>query len=165
MALDFVQEVDTLKSFAETFVLCPWQWDTFSPPTELRWRCLKFCPSNRSRVPSHSGIYAFVVRKQPSAFPPHGYIMYVGMAGRDGGGSLQARYSNYFSEKRTLKRPKVHYMLNKWAGHLYFYYAPIKKTACDIHKLEQHLCDAIIPPCNINDFSARIRSLVGAFNS
>ena len=121
---------------------------------------MKFSLSNRSRVPRRAGIYAFVVRKPASGFPRHGYIMYVGMTKGDGGGNLRTRYANYLSETRVLKRPKIHYMLNKWAGCLYFYYALASDAIRDIPTLEQALCDAIIPPCNINDFSAKIRKTV-----
>ncbi|MFC1461718.1 hypothetical protein ACFLQR_04290 [Verrucomicrobiota bacterium] len=88
--------------------------------------------------------------------------MYVGMTGSDGGGTLRIRYSGYLSEKNVLRRPKIHYMLNKWPNDLYFYYAEIGRRH-DIPTVEQKLCDAIIPPCNINDFSAEIRRAVRAF--
>lgn len=162
MALDFVQQVDTLESFAKTFVFCPRQWDQFAPPAPLKWRCLKFSRVNLNKVPPQSGVYAFVLRKRSSFFPPHGYIMYVGMTGSDGGGTLRNRFSAYLSERKVLKRPKIHYMLNKWPGHIYFYYAEIDQQH-DIPAIEQQLCDAIIPPCNINDFSAEIRRVVRAF--
>ena len=162
MAYDFVQQVDTLESFAKTFVFCPRQWEQFDPPTQLSWRSLKFTRTNRDRVPSESGIYAFVLRKYSRAFPQHGYIMYVGITGSDGGGTLKKRYSAYLSEKKNLKRPKIHYLLNKWPDDLYFYYAELDPVY-DIKAVEQQLCDAIIPPCNINDFSAEIRRVVRAF--
>jgi hypothetical protein len=163
MAIDFVQEVDDLESYAKTFVLCPRQWETFAPPVDLKWHHLRFSSANRAQVPACPGVYAFVVRRRTSSFPRHGYVMYIGMTKRDGAGNLKTRYANYLSERKTVKRPKVHYLLNKWRDHLFFYYAEITDNTCDIAQVEQGLCDAIIPPCNINDFSAKVRRLVRAF--
>ena len=163
MPLDFVQETDDLKSFAVRFVLSPRQWETFQCPTSLTWHRVKFDRPNATVVPTATGIYAFIVEYPGFQLPPHGYIMYIGITKRDGGGNLRKRYRQYLDEKRVLKRAKVHYMLNKWSQHLYFHYAEVTDPQCDIRDLEQRLCDAMVPPYNKNDFSAMIRKQVQAF--
>lgn len=163
MPLDFVQETDDLKSYSIRFVLSPQQWRIFDSPVVLTWDRVKFEPENAGDIPLSKGIYAFVLEYPNSQFPPHGYVMYIGIIKRDGGGNLRKRYKQYFNERRVLKRPKVHYMLNKWSQQLYFHFAEVMDSACDIRDLEQRLCDAMIPPCNKNDFSARIRAQVQAF--
>jgi len=163
MPLDFVKETDDLKSFSRRFVLSPQQWAAFNCPLILAWQRVKFEPPNWTHVPEATGIYAFVVECPGSQFPPHGYVMYIGITKRDGGGNLRKRYKQYFTEKRVLKRPKVHYMLNKWPQHLYFHYSEVPDRQWDIRDLEQRLCDALIPPFNQNDFSAKIRKRVRAF--
>lgn len=163
MPLDFVQETDDLKSFAIRFVLSPKQWATFQCPTPLTWHRVKFERLNATAVPKATGIYAFAVEYPGFQLPPHGYVMYIGITKRDGGGNLRKRYRQYLHEKRVLKRAKVYYMLNKWSQHLYFHYAVVTDPTLDIRGLEQQLCDAMIPPCNKNDFSAMIRRQVQAF--
>ncbi len=163
MPLDFVQETDELKSFAMRFVLSPRQWATFSTPVNLSWHRVKFETTNVNNVPESKGIYAFVVEYPDSQFPPHGYVMYVGITKCDGGGSLRKRYRQYLSEKRFLKRARINYMLNKWSQQLFFHYAEVADARCNVLDLEQRLCDAMIPPCNKNDFSAKIRKQVQAF--
>jgi hypothetical protein len=163
MPLDFVQETDALKSFALRFVLSSRHWEAFSCPTSLSWQNMKFDRTNAKAVPAVTGIYAFIVENRDPQLPPHGYVMYIGITKTDGGGNLRKRYGNYINEKRILKRPKIHYMLNKWEKNLYFYYAEVSDPKCDIGDLEQRLCDAMIPPYNQNDFSAKIRKQVRAF--
>ena len=163
MPLDFVKETDELQSFALRFVLSPTQWAEFNCPAILAWHRVKFEPPNSSHVPETTGIYAFVVEHPDSQFPPHGYVMYIGITRSDGGGTLRKRFSNYIGEKRGLKRPKLHYMLNKWSSQLYFHYAEMADTECDILDLERRFCDALLPPFNQNDFSAKIRKQVRAF--
>ena len=163
MPLDFIQETDELKTFAIRFVLSPHQWAAFDCPTGLAWRRVKFDRLNPDDVPPVRGIYAFVVEHPDSQFPPHGYVMYIGITRSDGGGTLRKRFSNYIGEKRGLKRPKLHYMLNKWSSQLYFHYAEMADTGCDILDLERRFCDALLPPFNQNDFSAKIRKQVRAF--
>ena len=163
MPFDFVQETDDLKSFAIRFVLSPRQWRTFHSPAVLAWKRVKFEPENVDDIPLSKGIYAFVLECPDSQFPPHGYVMYVGIINSDGGGNLRKRYRQYFTEKRVLKRVKVHYMLNKWAWYLYFHYSEVTDIQCDIRNLERSFCDALLPPFNVNDFSAKIRKQVRAF--
>lgn len=163
MPLDFVQETDDLKSYAIRFVLSPRQWATFQCPISLTWHRVKFDRQNAAAIPRATGIYAFIVEYMGSQFPPHGYVMYIGITKRDGGGNLRKRYRQYLAERRVLKRAKVHYMLNKWSQHLYFHYSEVNDSQCDIRELERRLCDALVPPCNKNDFSARIRQQVQAF--
>ena len=163
MPLDFVQETDDLKSFAVRFVLSPRQWGTFACSIALAWQRVKFDRLNVTAVPKATGIYAFAVENPGLQLPPHGYVMYIGITRNDGGGSLRKRYKQYLNERRVLKRPKIHYLLNKWSQQLYFYYAVVTDPTFNIRGLEQQLCDAMIPPCNINDFSAMIRRQVRAF--
>ncbi|APZ97619.1 hypothetical protein BWQ93_03295 [Sphingopyxis sp. QXT-31] len=99
-------------------------------------------------------------------FPPHGYIMYIGITGEEAlHRTLNDRFYEYLKEQRRNKRPKVHYMLAKYSDDLFFNYVPIADDTFDLGQLEADLNDAIIPPVVEKDFSAEVRAVVKAFRS
>ncbi|MFT0621922.1 hypothetical protein ACMHYQ_04575, partial [Ectopseudomonas guguanensis] len=61
-----------------------------------------------------------------------------------------------------LIRPNVHYTLNKYKDNIYFYYATVDRDTYPLKDIETSLNDALIPPCNINDYSAEMRPKVKA---
>lgn len=164
LSSDFVNHVDHLKSLQQTFVMNTKEWEALSPPVALNWEQLKFTSANLASVPEDSGVYAFVIKSENANLPIFSYLMYIGIAGykENSPRTLRDRYKNYIKEEADLIRPKVHYMLSKYQGNVYFFYVPIDKTKCELQKLETMLNDALIPPCNENDFSGEMRKKVKA---
>ncbi len=89
--------------------------------------------------------------------------MYIGITGQNGNGrTLRNRYGDYLMEQKKHKRPKIHYMLNKYTDDLQFAYAAFPDPTFNLEALELDLNDAIIPPVVVKDFTAEIRQLVKA---
>lgn len=159
----FVERVTLLKGQTRSFVLSPDQWRTYSLTHPMVWQSVKFDDNNQISVPEERGVYAFVVRHDNGYFPPHGYIMYVGITGSTKTQrTLRTRYGEYIRERQRNKRPAVHYMLNAYKDDLFFLYVPIADTDVRLDELERALNDAIIPPVSKKDFSAEVRALIGA---
>lgn len=162
MAHDFVQKVDALKVDIRSFMISPTRWRTSRVAIPLVWTFLPFTKANRANVPQQAGVYAFVVRHVNDHFPGHGFIMYIGITGANGNGrTLHDRYGDYLREQQKNKRPKVHYMLDKYSEDIYFAYSATD-PAINLEALELDLNDAIIPPVVVKDFSAEVRQLVKA---
>jgi hypothetical protein len=88
--------------------------------------------------------------------------MYVGITGAASSTrTLFDRFGDYLAEQKNNKRPRVHYMLTKYADDIYFAYCATA-AGVDLQQLELDLNDAIIPPVVVKDFTAEIRELVGA---
>lgn len=165
MVHDFVQKVDAVKADSRRFYVSPARWRKSRVTTALHWCKVKFLRDNKSLIPAQRGIYAFTVQHDNDHFPPHGFIMYIGITGEVAKNrTLQKRFMDYLYEKKRAKRPKVHYMLNKYEKDLYFYYCPIADGGIDLGELELNLNDAILPPVVVKDFSAEIRELVRALD-
>lgn len=160
----FVDRVKGLKSETQWFVLSPKNWRNYTLTHRLTWQSVKFEDANSATVPTEKGVYAFVVRHDNGYFPPHGFIMYIGITGiRGSKRTLRARYGEYVREKKRNKRSHIHFMLNAYEDDIFFFYAPVTDTAVKLDELEKALNDAIVPPMNKKDFSAEMRSVIGAF--
>ncbi|MGD9537120.1 MAG: hypothetical protein AB7P52_05125 [Alphaproteobacteria bacterium] len=160
----FVDAVEKFKARRRSFYLDPERWDGSRVDTDLDWQVLKFEPGNRDHVPEERGVYAFVVKRENGHFPPHGYIMYIGITGHQAAQrTLRKRFGDYLREKNKNKRPRVHFMLNRYESDLYFFFVPIDENV-DLAKLEIDLNDAIVPPVGRKDFSASIKALRDALN-
>lgn len=130
----------------------------------LTWNSVKFEAGNRDQIPDRRGIYAFTVMHANDHFPPHGFIMYIGITGaRARERTLHDRFYEYVREQQRNKRPRVHYMLSKYSENLYFNYATVDDEHLDLEQLELDLNDAIIPPVVVKDFTAEVRAIVAAF--
>ena len=70
---------------------------------------------------------------------------------------LRQRFREYLKERNELKRAIVWDMLRQYDGFMYFHYAEVTDYAVSLHKIETALLDAILPPCNQNDFSINIK--------
>ena len=163
MAHDIVQAVDEIKKDRRDFYLSPTRWRRSKVTFPLVWNEVKFEAANANSIPEQSGVYAFVVRHENNHFPPHGYVMYIGITGDVGPTrTLRVRYRDYLNEKKRDKRPRVNYMLNKYENDLYFCFVPLDRNVVDLGKLELDLNDCILPPVVVKDFTAEIRALVGA---
>ena len=124
----FVYAVEKFKASRRSFYLDPDRWDSSRVQIDLDWQELKFESANRNQVPEERGIYAFVVKRKNLHFPPHGYIMYIGITGHQAAQrNLRKRFKEYLKEQNKNKRPRVHFMLNKYENDLYFLYVPITK--------------------------------------
>ncbi|MCO6415206.1 hypothetical protein JYK14_03320 [Siccirubricoccus sp. KC 17139] len=158
MVHDFVQKVDQIAVDRRDFYVSPSRWNTSRVSVSLNWMSIQFSAANQASVPRAPGVYSFVVRRENGHFPPHGFIMYVGITTR----TLRKRYGEYLDEMRRGKRPRVYYMLNKYPDDLYFNYVSLQPETADLEQLELDLNDAILPPVVTKDFTAEIRDLVSA---
>lgn len=157
---EFVVSVEKFKADRRAFYLSPERWESSKVAVALQWNEVKFKAGNKNNVPQSRGIYAFIVRHENNHFPPHGFIMYVGITGHEKPDrTLQKRFSEYLHEQKRNKRPKVHYMLNKYSENLFFHFVSIDDDALDLAQLEVDMNDALIPPVGRADFSAEIRAL------
>jgi hypothetical protein len=164
MALDLVRLVNSqMKPFMQMFVINPRQWRKFATTTKLSWNKVKFTAGNKASVPRSRGLYAFVAENNECQLPPHGYVMYVGIAGDTSTHTLRDRYGNYLRDKKVKKRAGIHYMLNNWGAGLYFHYALVADKRLSLHKLEKSISDTMMPPFSTNDFSVEIREAKKAF--
>ena len=107
MVSDLVKQVDDLQADRKEFLLSPTRWRTSRVTIPLAWTSVKFEAANRQQVPAIRGVYAFIVQHVNGHFPPHGYIMYIGITGDVGQTrTLHDRYYDYLREKRSRSVPK-----------------------------------------------------------
>ncbi len=97
--------------------------------------------------------------------PPHGYILYIGIAGRDSQRSLRARYRDYLNGKKVIKRPRIARMIGDWHTVLKFFFAPIEDDVPNDHllTLERQLNTALMLPFAEGDLEAGTRAKRRAF--
>jgi hypothetical protein len=146
--------VDRFEGEFRDFLLSPRIWRRFATSAKLDWDYVQFTKGNRAEIPTSRGVYVFIVECCESQFPPHGYIMYVGITGNTKRGrNLRARYSEYLRGVKQEKRERVRWMLNKFRKELYFHFAVISDHRRSLTRLETALLDALHPPCNRKDFS------------
>ena len=129
--------------------------------SSLSWHAIKYGDAELDQVPDDKrGIYAFAVRVDNKVFPPHGYILYMGIAGRNSSRSLRERYRDYLNTKKVLKRPKIAWMIGNWGSVLQFIFAPVDDTVTteDLQTLETQLNTAFIPPYSDQDMDAEVRT-------
>lgn len=151
-----------LKISERTFVLSPTRWRSVAHSTPLTWTKVAFTAANRNSIPQSRGLYAFVVVHESTYFPPHGYLMYIGITGDDSSNrTLRIRYGEYLREKDKGGRAKIVTMLQSYPDDTYFFYAPITDRRRSLPKIEDDLLSALIPPCN-EKFAADIAKGVKA---
>ncbi|MCY4137765.1 MAG: hypothetical protein OXF56_05815 [Rhodobacteraceae bacterium] len=133
----------------------------------LEWRSIKFGTNERDRVPDDKrGVYAFVISDPQAFLPPHGYIMYIGIAGKNSNRSLRERYGDYLTNSKVKLRPHIRNMIVQWHPILRFHFAPVAEdySTDQLTALEDRLITAFLPPCCKNDFAADTRRQVAAFS-
>lgn len=126
----------------------------------LNWVKLRFNKDNRVHVPKSKGIYAFVLEVDSNLLMNNAYVLYVGKAGDiKSKNTLFKRYGDYLRNLRMNDRIRISEMLNRWNGHLSYYYSEVPEdiSTGDIEKI---LLDIFIPPFNTNDFSFELKSLL-----
>ena len=166
MGSDFVTSVDNivdeLKSDMESFFFCKKRLREYEPIGFLSWDRVKFVKSSAQDIPSERGIYAFMIEFVKDGLPPNGYIMYVGETGDTSRRTLHDRFLSYFSEIKTKTRP-IHKILRKYRQYAYFHFSKVSDKRRSLKKLERKLCDALVPPCNVRDFSVDLKTAKRAF--
>jgi hypothetical protein len=159
---DFRRDVDELKTFVVQICLHPPSWGAFNCIFNLKWNWIKF-EDDKSWVPATRGVYAFVVEPDLTDVFPVAIPFYVGETGNMNSRTLRDRYSEYLTNKRRIcERHGIHYMLNKWCSHLYFYFAEVSDAKVSLKDIEASLNDALLPPYSVRDFSATVRPKVRA---
>ena len=133
----------------------------------LSWDSICFGEEELDRVPNDKrGVYAFAVCHKDEVLPPHGYILYIGIAGRDSERPLRERYKDYLNVKKVMKRDRIAIMIGTWKQVLRFFFAPVgdEVSSEDLKTLEQQLNTALMPPFSIGDLDADTRRKRRAFN-
>jgi len=132
----------------------------------LAWRSVKYGEAEASQVPNNRrGVYAFVLCENNSVLPPHGYVLYIGIAGRKSKRSLRQRYKDYLNEKKVIKRERIAFMIGTWHSVLRFFYVTVDDamSSDDLETLEKQLNTALMPPYAEGDLEAKTKRLRRAF--
>ena len=127
--------------------------------SQLRWESIKFGSEEIDKVPDdRRGVYAFAIKIDSTVLPPHGYILYIGMAGRNSDRPLRERYRDYLSPKKVRKRGRITRAMN-WRRVLRFMFAAVDNSVStqEIETLERQLNTALIPPYSERDMEADLR--------
>lgn len=133
----------------------------------LSWDSIDYGEDEIEKVPADKrGIYAFVVCKNNDVLPSHGYVLYIGIAGRDSERPLRARYKDYLNAKTVRKRAGIARMIGTWHSVLRFFFAPIDDNvpSDDLKEIEKQLNTALMPPFSKGDLEADIRQQRRAFS-
>lgn len=162
-ANDFVKLVEHLKKDGSHICLSPELWRKSKVPDCLRWTNVKFAKNERVSIPNARGVYAFVVEYRKLCLPPNHHIVYFGEVGEKGNETLRSRFLSYFRELKSSKRRAVHYPLQKYKSHIYFYFCAVPDMRRSVKKLEKQLTGTFVPEYNLRDFDADLRPAVAAF--
>ena len=134
------------------------------PP--LSWQSISYGEKEIKRVPDdRRGIYAFAIQDRSSGLPPHCYILYIGIGGKNSNRSLRARYRDYLAPSKIRKRAHIARMIWCWGSILRFYYAAVPHTtpSSTLQEIELQLNSALMPPFSINDIDAEVKKSRRAF--
>lgn len=159
-------EVIQLQPYGQRFILHPGQITSVIWSTDLKWETVRFSRLNAPLIADSRGIYAFIIRSEHSALPPHGYVTYIGITGDEAEGrTLRIRYGEYIQHQgisKPKKRVGVNNMLRIWRDCLFFSFACVSDKV-NLGELEITLNDCLIPPFVTKDFSPSIRAAKAAF--
>jgi hypothetical protein len=139
-------EFKAKKEGLYVFKLYPQLWSSPELATyfkDRKWEVVPFTDPPPP-LPSHSGIYMFVVGPYCGGLRDHSYIFYVGKAT-----SIKQRYPRYLLEKAGKgPNPREHVMmfLNEFQGYLHFHYTLLPKD--EIARAEALLKDNLTPVAN-----------------
>lgn len=132
----------------------------------LAWQSIPYGRDEIHKVPADKrGIYAFAVSCPSEVLPPHGYILYIGIAGRNSDRSLRERYRDYLNQSQVKKRARIVRMIGYWGPILRFWFAPVEPTmtSAALQNIERRLNTALMPPFSVNDMDAETRRMMRAF--
>jgi len=161
------QANNEIGKFQFTMTLSPTKlaFDSFNVAS-LPWESIKYGEAEIDKVPDDKrGIYAFSIHHPSQVLPPHGHILYIGIAGRQSDRSLKARYKDYLNVKKVIKRERIARMIGTWAEVLRFNFAPIDNsmTSEQLEQLEKDLNTALLPPFSEGDLEADTKKKRRAF--
>ena len=166
--IDFANKVnEDISRYWRPFVLNPSRLlaDDFVLP-HLDWHVIPYGRAEIRQVPKdRRGVYAFAVRIESTVLPPHGYILYMGIAGDDSDRPLRERYQDYLNPNKVKRRAGVARMIGDWHEVLQFMFAPVDDDmpTSDLQSLEIQLNTALIPPYSEQDIDADVRAHRRAF--
>jgi len=132
----------------------------------LAWDSISYGEDELEKVPADKrGIYAFAVCRKNDVLPPHGYVLYIGIAGRDSERPLRDRYKDYLNARMVKKRARIARMIGTWYPVLRFFFAPIDDdvSSDDLKELEKQLNTALMPPFSEGDLEADTKQKRRAF--
>ena len=127
----------------------------------LEWNAIEFETGDIEQIPDDKrGVYGFAVRVDSEVLPPHGYILYMGIAGRNSSRPLRERYRDYLYPKKVIKRGGIARVIGNWRTILQFVFAPVDNAIStdDLQVLEIQLNTALIPPYSEQDIEAELRT-------
>ena len=159
--IDFANQVSQdVSRYWRPFVLNPSRLlaDDFVVPN-LEWHAIRYGREEIDQVPDDKrGVYAFAVRVESDVLPPHGYILYMGIAGEDSNRPLRARYQDYLVQSKVKRRAGIARMIGDWHEVLQFIFAPVDDdlSTKDLQRLECQLNTALIPPYSEEDIDAEL---------
>jgi hypothetical protein len=158
--------VDEVKLHAEQVVLSPAMWGRYKSKRGLKWTKVRFDETSTLQIPLSRGLYAFVVSPPAEDFPPSNWLFYIGEVGAKGGEgrTLRARFNEYLGELTRMTRPKVATYLNRYDGHIDFYYCELDWKAHPIKLIESKLITALWPDANRADWEVEFRTVRAAFS-
>ena len=164
MAYDLVKITKKYKGDLHEFYLSMKSWKKFKTKVKLQWQRTEFRPENQGNIPNVRGVYVFSLEQHALKVPPHGYILYVGITGDgESESTLYKRYGQYLRHQANKTgRPGIEYMLTNWAGYLTFYFCPVENRRISLARIERSFINAIIPPINKRDMTARITAVKAA---
>lgn len=161
--IDIVDDADNeLGKYRIEFILAPKKLEFANYAFQnIPWQSVKFSKNLINNVPdTHRGVYAFAINQTSAILPPHNYIVYIGIAGRNSDRSLRARYKDYFDERKLAKRGGlVMKMVARWQDYLTFYFWPIDDniTTQDLQLIEEQLNTALLPPFSTGDIAVETK--------
>jgi len=133
----------------------------------LKWDSISYTARQEmNKIPDNKrGIYAFSICHGNEILPPHGYILYIGIAGRDSERSLRDRYKDYLQISHIRKRSKIFFMIGTWSKVLRFFFAPVDENISSdkLKELEKQLNTALMPPFSQQDLEANLKHKRKAF--
>ncbi len=165
---DFANQANNeIGKFQVTMTLSPDKlvFDAFNVPS-LTWNSIKYGDAEVDKVPGDKrGVYAFSVYQPSQVLPPHGHILYIGIAGRKSNRSLKERYKDYLTPQKIIKRERIARMIGTWHKVLRFHFAPIDDamTSEQLEQLERDLNTALLPPFSEGDLDADTKRKRRAF--
>ena len=140
--------------------------DRYAIPS-LAWDSISYGKEEElDKVPDDKrGVYAFAICQESAVLPPHGYVLYIGIAGYNSQRPLRDRYKDYLNEKKVIKRDKIARMIGTWYEVLRFFFAPVgdEVSSDELKALEQQLNTTLMPPFSEKDLDADIRRMRRAF--
>ena len=132
----------------------------------LSWASILYGEAEIAKVPDNKrGVYAFAACQDSKVLPPHGYILYIGIAGEDSDRSLRERYKDYLNVSKVRRRSGIARMIVDWRAVLRFFFAPVDDSVSsdELKKLEKQLNTALMPPFSERDLEADVKDKQRAF--